>query len=408
MFVLNVGMCSSQQKVLDSLIGQLPEASRQIIQNPIYRFQMIYTKIEYLSDNRIQFTDYYYQYSDTLYHYPASMVKLPASVVAMKKIESFHNDSIHLDSPLLMDSLFCQPALVQDTVGLPAYPHLRKWIKRMMLISDNEAYTHTYDFINCKTFHQWLKEWHFDKAKISHKFISKCVNDSTFYTPTVYILNAQKDTIFVQYQDSACHFDRNDKNYFVGYIIQKKKKGKRIIRQKVPKSFAHHNDWPLDYSHQLVKYLIFDEYMGILNLSPAHRDSLIKYMGSYPREYPEIFYHTAINPRDYYDSWKKFFIYGGKYSKIDADTLRSINIIGRAYGFLSETAYIIDFKNNIDFIISASIYANPDDVMNGRYSYDIGYLIFYQISRLIYEYEKLNSHKPASTFQYYEKIFQTH
>lgn len=395
----------SQKNVLDSLFQYLPSDLQDVIKHPDdFRLQIIYTKIDYDENSNTKFEDYFFHYSDTLYNYPASMVKLPASIAAIKKIETLSSKGINWEDKILMDSLFCQSALLYDSVGSPKYPQLKKWIKRMLIISDNNAYTHTYDFLNCKTLHLYLKDWQFDKARISHKFISKCINDSTFYTPNVYVVNSNNDTIFMQYQDSACKFENSDKNYAVGYTIQKIKMKRKVIRKKIPKTFAKHNDWPLNYSHQLMKYLIFDDELKILDLFPSHRDSIIKFMGSYPREYADL----DVDTTDYYDTWKKFFMYGGKYKRVREDTLRNINIIGRAYGFLSETAYIVDFKNNVDFILSMSIYVNPNNVMDGKYNYELAYSLFYQISRLIYDYEKKRVQKKSSNFTRYEKLFKVH
>lgn len=393
----------SQNNLLDSLLQTLPNTYAHIIQSPDkFRFQLIYTSIRYNEKGEGMFKDYYFNYSDTVYNYPASMVKFPASIIAVKKIETLNKDNLSLDSKIIMDSLFCQKSLLSDTVGFPKYPHLRKWIKRMLIISDNEAYTHTYDFINCKTMHSWLKEWGFYNARIINKFIPKCINDSTYYTPTVYVLDNNNDTIFIQYQDSICKFNTSEKNYTVGYVVKKIKKKRKIIRRKIPKSFVKHNDWPLNYSHQLMKYFIFDQQLKKLSLNNSHYDSLLKYMGSYPREYSDL----NIDSTAYYDTWKKFFIYGGKYKRIQDDTLRSINIIGRAYGFLSETAYIVDFKNNVDFILSASIYVNPNNIMDNKYNYELAYQLFYDISKIIYKYEKENNIKHIEKSQYYENLFK--
>ncbi len=48
---------------------------------------------------------------------------------------------------------------------------------------------------------------------------------------------------------------------------------------------------------------------------------------------------------------------------------------GWTYGFLIDAAYIADFKNNIEFMISACIYTNSDGILNDdKYDYDtIGY-----------------------------------
>ncbi len=405
LMILSLHLVFSQTHLLDSLLKNLPLEYKLIVEHPdSFRFQLIYTRIHYMNDGTVSFNDYDFNYSDTIYNYPASMVKFPVSIVAVKKLETINKTEVSLDSKIIMDSLFCQKSLLIDTIGFPKYPHLRKWIKRMLIISDNEAYTHTYDFVGCRTLHAWFNEWKFEKARIPNKFISSCISDTNLYTPTVYILDSSNHIVFIQYQDSVCKFsDSTTKNYSVGHIIRKLKKRRKNTIYKIPKSFVKHNDWSLHYSHQLMKYLVFDEQNKVLNLQKAHHDSIIKYMGKYPRECSDLLVDTL----SYYDTWKKFFIYGGKYQRVKEDTLRSINIIGRAYGFLSETAYIIDFRNDIDFILSASIYVNPDNIMDGKYNYELAYELFYHISRLIYEYEKKNNTKTSYQFQYYENLFKT-
>ena len=57
--------------------------------------------------------------------------------------------------------------------------------------------------------------------------------------------------------------------------------------------------------------------------------------------------------------------------------------------FLTDAAYIVDFKNNIEFMVSACIYTNSDGVLNDdKYEYDtIGYPFFKEVGDIIYEYE---------------------
>jgi hypothetical protein len=45
--------------------------------------------------------------------------------------------------------------------------------------------------------------------------------------------------------------------------------------------------------------------------------------------------------------------------------------VGLAYGFLLDNAYIIDIKNNVEFILTAVVYHNDNQTMNDdTYEYD--------------------------------------
>ncbi len=51
--------------------------------------------------------------------------------------------------------------------------------------------------------------------------------------------------------------------------------------------------------------------------------------------------------------------------------IRIFNKVGDAYGFLTDIAYIVDFENNIQFALSATILANADGIFNDdKYDYE--------------------------------------
>ena len=68
---------------------------------------------------------------------------------------------------------------------------------------------------------------------------------------------------------------------------------------------------------------------------------------------------------------------------------RIFNKEGDAYGFLTDIAYIVDFKNNVEFMLSATIYCNQDGILNDdKYDYEtIGLPFMKNLGRLIYDYE---------------------
>ncbi len=74
------------------------------------------------------------------------------------------------------------------------------------------------------------------------------------------------------------------------------------------------------------------------------------------------------------------------------------NKIGLAYGFLIESAYIIDLNEKIEFMLSAVISVNGNLIYNdGVYEYDsIGFPFMGNLGRAVYDYEKrrIGKHKP--------------
>ena len=80
------------------------------------------------------------------------------------------------------------------------------------------------------------------------------------------------------------------------------------------------------------------------------------------------------------------------------DFIRSFNKPGWSYGFLTDAAYIVDFKNKVEFMLSATIYVNSDGVLNDdKYEYEeIGWPFFMEVGKLMYQYdlERKRKHVP--------------
>jgi flavin-dependent dehydrogenase len=69
--------------------------------------------------------------------------------------------------------------------------------------------------------------------------------------------------------------------------------------------------------------------------------------------------------------------------------VRVFNKVGWAYGFLTDVSYVCDFANNVEFMLTATVYVNSDGVLNdNKYDYDtIGYPFLYHLGQTVYRYE---------------------
>ena len=69
--------------------------------------------------------------------------------------------------------------------------------------------------------------------------------------------------------------------------------------------------------------------------------------------------------------------------------VRVFNKVGWSYGFLTDVSYVADFKNNVEYMLSATVYVNSDNVVNdGKYDYkEVGYPFLYELGQTIYQYE---------------------
>jgi hypothetical protein len=71
--------------------------------------------------------------------------------------------------------------------------------------------------------------------------------------------------------------------------------------------------------------------------------------------------------------------------------------VGDAYGFLTDAAYVVDFKNNIEFMLSATILCNSDGIYNDdQYEYEtVGFPFMKNLGKVIYDYELHRPRKNA-------------
>jgi hypothetical protein len=75
--------------------------------------------------------------------------------------------------------------------------------------------------------------------------------------------------------------------------------------------------------------------------------------------------------------------------------IRIFNKIGDAYGFLNDIAYIADFENKIEFMLSCTILCNTDGIFNDdKYDYEtIGFPFMKNLGQVIYNYERQRTRK---------------
>jgi hypothetical protein len=111
---------------------------------------------------------------------------------------------------------------------------------------------------------------------------------------------------------------------------------------------------------------------------------LYTYLSEYPRESVSPHYDSAT----YFDGYAKFFFFRAGHTPIPS-YIRSFNKPGWSYGFLTDIAYIADFKNKVEFMLSGTIYVNSDGVLNDdKYEYEeVGWPFFKEAGRIIYQYE---------------------
>lgn len=154
-----------------------------------------------------------------------------------------------------------------------------------------------------------------------------------------------------------------------------------------PMDFTRHNKFALQDMQQMMQAILFPSSVDALkrfDLTEGDYRFLYQYMSQYPSETRFPKYDTA----EFFDSYTKFFFFRAGRQKIPS-YIRVFNKAGWSYGFLSDVAYIVDFANRVEFMLTATIYTNSDGVLNDdKYDYEtIGFPFFEETGHIIYNYE---------------------
>jgi Beta-lactamase enzyme family len=363
------------------LRAQASPALLRVLDHPdSFRYQLIYTRIDRDRDNRPHFHNYYYRVNSLEYFNPASTVKMPLAFLALEKMDSLGRYAIDKNTPMFTDSAYSgQATAYTDTSAADSMPSLAQYIKKIFLVSDNDAYNRLYEFLGQEPINRRLWQLGYPDIRITRRFVPMTEDENRHTNPIRFLRDSQ--TLYRQ--PAACSglsFDFSHK-VLIGDAYYDRHDS--LVHE--PMDFTRHNNFPLEDAQQILQSVLFPE-----SVPPARRFHLedyrflYKYMSEYPRESGHPRYDTAT----YFDSYTKFFFFKAGRTPIPS-YIRIFNKPGWSYGFLTDIAYIVDFRNKVEFMLSGTIYVNRDGILNDdKYEYEeIGYPFFKEVGDIIYRYE---------------------
>ncbi|HRO84418.1 MAG TPA: serine hydrolase [Niabella sp.] len=346
-----------------------------------FRYQIIYTKIDRDNKNKPIFKNYYLHVDRALYFYPASMVKLPVALASLEKLNT-QKLPINKFTCMLIDSTRpWQTAVINDETSATGLPSVDHYIKKIFLVSDNDAYNRLYQFVGQKQLNEMLWKKGYTQSRITRRF-DKSDFEQNRYTNQIRFFDSGR-LIYTQpeaYSDLQFDFS---KRILMGNAHYDK--DENLVNE--PYDFTMHNTMPLEDLQLMMQSVLFPKSVAKerrFNLTKEDYRSLYQYMSERPSESHFPKYDTG----EYFDSYTKFFFFRDGKGPIP-EYIRSFNKTGWSHGFLTDVCYIVDFRNNVEFMLSGSIYTNSDGVLNdNKYEYnEIGYPFFREVGEIIYNYE---------------------
>lgn len=349
---------------------QLPEhwvveAALQIAGDPDpYRLQILFTEIQRDGAGQAVLREHQYR-ADAEYLYPASTVKLAIAALALEYLQQLAVYGVSADAVMQTEPLLPGDMLVnRDDSAASGLPTVRHYVKKILLVSDNDAYNRLYELMGQQYINARLAALGFRDAQILHRLErplsaedNRATNAVVFYDTTGRLLYRQPARVAPALP--ARPFTPVGNDYLKDGLLQGK-----------PLDFSQKNRWTLSHMHRLTQLIMLPETMPVaarLQLTAADLQFLQQQMALLPGDSQDPRY----DPVQYWPTYVKFLLYGAAKDVAPDPRVHIHNKVGDAYGFLLDSAYVRDECSGAEFILSAAVYANQDGVLNDdQYDYD--------------------------------------
>jgi len=385
--------CYAQPRT-DELLKNLLATNRhpvfqEVINHPeAYRLQIIYTQIDRNLANKPSFKNYYFRVDSTEYFNPASTVKLPLALLSLEKLNRLKKPGVTKFTAIQFDSAYSgQTKEWHDNTAQTGYPSIAQFIRKAFLVSDNDAYSRMYEFVGQESINRSLHAKGYLDTRITHRFVRLTPEENRHTNPVRFV---QEDGTLIYAQAAAYNKDPFDFSRMAkigkGYYVKDS-----LIRE--PFNFTERNKFPLESFQQVLQSVMFP-----LSVPEKHRFDLTPddyaFLHQYLSQFPGETNYPKYDAQQYYDSYVKFFFMDSLHHQLPQD-VRVFNKVGWAYGFLTDASYVVDFKNKVEYMLTATLYTNNDGILNDdKYEYEsVGHPFLYQLGQTIYQHERKRKRK---------------
>ena len=377
-------MTSSVHPATDTLLYSLLQSDpvlAAVTADTSLRIQIIYTQIDRTGKGEVKFTDRTFQLNRDQYFYPASSVKFPVSVLALHRLNELNISGLDKNTTMITGATdTIQTEVDNDPSTSNGPPTIAHYIRKILLVSDNDAFNRLYEFLGQEYINQQLHERGYTDVQLIHRLSIALTEEQNRSTNPVSFYDTSGALIYQRpARYSILKYAERNTKLGIGYM-----KDTMLINE--PFDFSKKNRIYLEDLHQVMRSVLFPASVPArqrFNLTADDYQFLYRYMSMYPRESDWPAYDSTVK-----DNAAKMFVFT-KEGSVERNQVRIFSKAGWAYGFLTDVAYIADLQNNVEFMVSATIYCNSDGVFNDdKYDFEkIGYPFFRALGQALHTYE---------------------
>ena len=380
--------------LLTQATNDYPILKKVIAKPEHYKVQVIYTQIERDAANRPTLRRYLFNLDDSRYYYPASTVKLPIALLALEWLNQQDIAGLNKDTAMLTDAATdWQTEQWNDSSSVTGVPSIAQYIKKILLVSDNDGSNRLYELLGPDYLNQRLIDKGLQHTLINHRLSVSLSPEQNHQVNPIRFIDQDKVILQLPARTATKQYVSADKPKLGKAYMQ----GGQLIEE--PMDFTEKNRFSLSDFDGVLKRLVFPQLFSPehrFDLSAKDREFVLRYMAMSPPE--------SISPR--YDAnqfppnYAKFLLFGGEPQQLP-EHIKIFNKSGWAYGYNIDGAYIVDIQNRVEFFVTAVIYANANDILNDdKYQRsEIALPFLRQLGQYLYEYElkQVRKHRPDLT-----------
>jgi len=311
------------------------------------------------NEQGITFIEHTYNHEPNQYFYPASTVKLSLALLALEYCAQ--NDKITSTTSFKINS---------DT----SYTTIRGEIEKIFAVSDNAAFNRLYELLGPDEVNRKMKAKGIDGFRLSHRLSVPNSDDPNTGACTFqinpsqkYITESVQNNVISQLQVDNI---KMGKGYYSNDSLVMK-----------PFDFSLKNHYTIRAQHETMKRLFFPENYSVdqrFEFTREDQNWLYQIMHKVPRA-------LGYEETEFPDGYVKFFLYGDSKERIP-EHIKIHNKVGYAYGHLTDNAYIKDEKTGLEYILTATILVNKNQIFNDdNYEYnEIGLPFLAELGRTIH------------------------
>lgn len=331
-----------------------------------FRAKIVYVRIDRDENGAPSFCCHELGGDPAAYFYPASTVKLPLALSALEKIHALRLPALTIDTPFYASSGEPGSQTVPTT--------LRRCIRDIFLVSDNQSANRLYEFVGPVALHASLRSKGYVHTEIRHRF-GLAPSEARPGTGPVRFVERGVEI----YAQAACPGavaagDSHPADGIPLHGFPEDGTGNRTCLKELL---------------EMLRSVLFPQSL------PARRRFRLKaedlaILQEVLQAYPSDQVSPRYDPHRYPPAYGKFLLWGGARDARIPPYLKVFNKAGWAYGFLTDVAYVADYRHQVEFMLGATLRVDSCAATGGDAGYDydrIGKPFLGALGQAVYAYE---------------------